>query len=60
MLASLRVSKFWDPLRCEPKFEEILKRVEQMETLTDAGEKAKAARKLEGSDCELKVGESAS
>ena len=60
ILSSLRVSNFWDPLRCEDKFEEILKRVEQMETLTDAGERAKAARKREGSDCELKVGESAS
>lgn len=51
MADSLKFDKFWDPLRCEPEFVRSLERLEQMETLTDAGEKAKAARKLERSDC---------
>jgi len=60
MLDSLKFARFWDPVRCDPRFEQALERLEQMETLTDAGEKTKAAMKLEGYDCELKISEEVS
>jgi len=52
MVDSLKFDELWDPIRCDPRFEQALRRLEQMETLTDAGEKSKAATKLTGSDCE--------
>ncbi|MCZ6644252.1 MAG: hypothetical protein O7F71_21965, partial [Gammaproteobacteria bacterium] len=52
MADSLKFDKVWDPLRCEPEFIRSLERLEQMETLTEAGEQARAARNLEESGCD--------
>lgn len=49
---SLKFEKIWNPIRCDPRFEQAFNLLEQMETLTEAGQLARSARKLKGTDCE--------
>ena len=55
----MKFEKIWDPIRCDPRFAELLERLAQMETLTEEGEQVSAARKTRDSACELATGESA-
>ncbi len=57
MVDSLKFEKIWDPLRCDPRFTHALRRLEQMETLTAAGEQAETSRRLED-NCGLSAGDS--
>ena len=52
LLSSLRLGKIWDPLRCDPRFEQALAILAEMETLTEAGERAKVERERKGDGCE--------